>query len=62
MVAYNAKRITLNGYLDTGSKGSSGVLEGLQKVENYCEKLDISMVKINDLELVGTTLKFKKKT
>jgi len=52
LVAYYAKRITLNGYLDTGSKGSSGVLEGLQKVENYCEKLDISMVKINDLELV----------
>ena len=30
-------------------------MEGLEKVENYCEKLDISMVKINDLELVRTT-------
>ena len=29
-------------------------MEGLEKGENYCEKLDISMVKINDLELVRT--------
>ena len=32
-------------------------MEGLDKVENYCEKLDISMVKINDLELVTIRLK-----
>lgn len=36
----------------TGNKASSEVLEGLKKVDDYCEKLDIALVKINDLELV----------
>ena len=38
--------------LDTGNKASKEVLEGLEKVDDYCEKLDIALVKINDLELV----------
>ena len=29
------------------------MLEGLEKVADYCDKLDIALVKINDLELVG---------
>jgi len=36
----------------TGNKASKEVLEGLEKVDDYCEKLDIALVKINDLELV----------
>jgi len=36
----------------TSNKASSEILEGLEKVEDYCEKLDIALVKINDLELV----------
>lgn len=36
----------------TGNKASNDVLEGLEKVDDYCEKLDIALVKINDLELV----------
>jgi len=36
----------------TGNKQSSEVLNGLEKVDDYCDKLDISLVKINDLELV----------
>ena len=37
---------------DTGNKQSSDVLNNLEKVDDYCEKLEISLVKINDLELV----------
>ena len=37
---------------DTGNKQSSEVLNNLEKVDDYCEKLEISLVKINDLELV----------
>jgi len=36
----------------TGNKQSSEVLNNLEKVDDYCEKLEISLVKINDLELV----------
>merc|ERR1711936_929766 len=36
----------------TSNKASSLVLEGLEKVADYCDKLDIALVKINDLELV----------
>jgi len=36
----------------TGNKQSSDVLNNLEKVDDYCEKLEISLVKINDLELV----------
>jgi len=36
----------------TSNKASSTVLEGLEKVADYCDKLDIALVKINDLELV----------
>jgi len=36
----------------TSNKASTNVLEGLEKVDDYCEKLDIALVKINDLELV----------
>merc|ERR1740137_479164 len=36
----------------TGNKQSSDVLNNLEKVDDYCEKLEISIVKINDLELV----------
>jgi len=36
----------------TGNKQSSQVLNNLEKVDDYCEKLEISLVKINDLELV----------
>eukprot|EP00092_Neocalanus_flemingeri_P014640 GFUD01015796.1.p1 GENE.GFUD01015796.1~~GFUD01015796.1.p1 ORF type:complete len:410 (+),score=89.91 GFUD01015796.1:98-1327(+) len=36
----------------TGNKESSEVLNGLEKVDDYCDKLEISLVKINDLELV----------
>ena len=39
-------------FSDTGNKQSSEVLNGLEKVDDYCDKLDISLVKINDLELV----------
>ena len=37
---------------DTGNKQSNEVLNNLEKVDDYCDKLDISIVKINDLELV----------
>ena len=30
------------------------MLEGLEKVADYCDKLDIALVKINDLELVSS--------
>jgi len=36
----------------TGNKQSSDVLNNLEKVDDYCNKLEISLVKINDLELV----------
>jgi len=36
----------------TGNKQSNEVLNNLEKVDDYCDKLDISIVKINDLELV----------
>jgi len=36
----------------TGNKASSEVLDGLEKVDDYCQRLDIVLVKINDLELV----------
>jgi len=36
----------------TGNKQSTEVLNGLEKVDDYCDKLDIILVKINDLELV----------
>ena len=39
---------------DTSNKASSAVLEGLEKVADYCDKLDIALVKINDLELVSS--------
>ena len=41
-----------NPFSDTSNKASSSVLEGLEKVADYCDKLDIALVKINDLELV----------
>jgi len=41
-----------NPFTDTSNKESSSVLEGLEKVADYCDKLDIALVKINDLELV----------
>merc|ERR1719297_251648 len=36
----------------TGKKKSTAVVGGLAKVDDYCGKLDIGLVKINDLELV----------
>merc|ERR1712227_281627 len=36
----------------TGNKKSNEVINGLAKVDDYCTKLDIGLVKINDLELV----------
>lgn len=36
----------------TGDEESSRVLGGLEKVDDYCDKLNIELVKINDLELV----------
>ena len=42
-----------NPFSDTSNKASSSVLEGLEKVADYCDKLDIALVKINDLELVS---------
>ena len=42
-----------NCFPDTSNKASSAVLEGLEKVADYCDKLDIALVKINDLELVS---------
>ena len=38
--------------LDTGNKKSKAVINNLAKVDDYCGKLDIGVVKINDLELV----------
>ena len=38
--------------IDTGNKKSNEVINGLAKVDDYCTKLDIGLVKINDLELV----------
>ena len=38
--------------LDTGNKKSNEVINGLSKVDEFCGKLDIGIVKINDLELV----------
>jgi len=35
-----------------GNKQSTEVLNGLEKVDDYCDKLGVSLVKINDLELV----------
>ena len=37
---------------DTGNKKSDEVMNGLAKVDDYCGKLHIGIVKINDLELV----------
>ena len=37
---------------DTGNKQSNEVMNNLEKVDDYCDKLEISLVKINDLELV----------
>ena len=45
-----------NPFSDTSNKASSSVLEGLEKVADYCDKLDIALVKINDLELVISTI------
>ena len=42
-----------NIFADTSNKASTAVLEGLEKVADYCDKLDIALVKINDLELVS---------
>ena len=42
-----------NPFPDTSNKASTAVLEGLEKVADYCDKLDIALVKINDLELVS---------
>jgi len=36
----------------TGNKQSNEVMNNLEKVDDYCDKLEISLVKINDLELV----------
>jgi len=36
----------------TGNKKSNEVINGLSKVDEFCGKLDIGIVKINDLELV----------
>ena len=46
-------RKSTNYFSDTSSKASTAVLEGLEKVADYCDKLDIALVKINDLELVS---------
>jgi len=45
-------RKSTNYFSYTSSKASTAVLEGLEKVADYCDKLDIALVKINDLELV----------
>ena len=37
---------------DTGNKKSKEVVNNLAKVDDFCTKLDIGLVKINDLELV----------
>ena len=39
-------------HVDTGNKKSNAVINNLAKVDDYSGKLDIGVVKINDLELV----------
>ena len=51
-------RKSTNYFSDTSSKASTAVLEGLEKVADYCDKLDIALVKINDLELVILFVRF----